>query len=198
MNAERQNVVLVSERLGAIGAHERRIERTGATVRSASLWTTQDICSNGFHADVILGAVEPLDKEALSSLPSLKAVVRRGVGYDNVTSFRSIELHAALVESSRHLLNEESRSLMCAPTPPVVNTSRGGLVDEPALVRAMQRGTLGGAGLDVTEHEPATLEGRRPAAVVNEEVYASPALRVTALRLAQRRNYAHGASPVMS
>jgi len=79
-------VVLLSERLGPVTAIERRIDTDGrAVVRSAALWTTGEIHANASDAAlIILGAVEPFDAAAFDGLPRLQAVVRRGVGVDNV------------------------------------------------------------------------------------------------------------------
>jgi D-3-phosphoglycerate dehydrogenase len=79
-------LVLLSERLGPITENERRIEFDGhARVRAGALWTHEDIHANGSDADfIILGAVEPFDELALDGLPNLRAIVRRGVGVDNV------------------------------------------------------------------------------------------------------------------
>ena len=78
-------LVLLSQRLGAITDEERRIEAAGAELRSVPLWSLDEIRANGAGADlIILGAVEPFDAAALEALPSLRAVIRRGVGHDNV------------------------------------------------------------------------------------------------------------------
>lgn len=54
---------------------------------------------------------------------------------------------------TRHLVNEEVLTAL-GPDGILINVSRGSVVDEPALVRALQNGTLGGAGLDVFDKEP--------------------------------------------
>lgn len=65
-----------------------------------------------------------------------------------------VSLHAPLTPETRHLIDERALRLMRADAI-LVNTSRGGLVDEGALGRALSAGTIAGAGLDVLEHEPA-------------------------------------------
>lgn len=64
-----------------------------------------------------------------------------------------VSLHAPLTPESRHLIRDETIALM-RRSPVLVNTSRGGLVDLDAVVRGLDDGRLGGAGLDVTEPEP--------------------------------------------
>jgi D-3-phosphoglycerate dehydrogenase / 2-oxoglutarate reductase len=64
-----------------------------------------------------------------------------------------VSLHPVLTRETFHLLNAERLALM-KPTAFVVNTSRGGVIDEPALIAALQQGHIAGAGLDVFETEP--------------------------------------------
>jgi len=275
MDEHDRPLVLLSERLGAIGPEERRVEAAGATLRSAALWTHDEIRVNGAGAAiVILGAVEPFDASALASLPDLQLVVRRGVGYDNVDveaatrlgivvayvpdasveevsdhaltlllaierrivqldravhagvwqkdpkgiaavragirrlseltlgvvgfgrigralarkaqplyerilvadpfvtedevrqagatlvsveellgSADHISLHAPLMLSTRHLIDDAAIARL-RPGAIIVNTSRGGLVDETAVIGAVGLKRLVAAGLDVTEREP--------------------------------------------
>jgi D-3-phosphoglycerate dehydrogenase len=268
-------VVVISQRLGTPGPHEARLEDAGAQIRSAVLRTPDEIAAGAAEADiVILGAVEPFDAKALAGLPRLRAIVRRGVGHDNVDveeatrqgivvanvpdasveevsdhalallmalernvagldravrrgrwqqdpagvqsvrvssrrladltlgvvgfgrigqalarKARSVyptilvtdpvvdeavvraagaqlvglrallqradhvSLHAPMASSNRHLIGADELAEMKAGAV-LVNTARGGLVDETALVAAVRSGRIRGAGLDVTAEEP--------------------------------------------
>jgi phosphoglycerate dehydrogenase-like enzyme len=64
-----------------------------------------------------------------------------------------LTLHAPLVPATHHLIGARELGLL-PPHAVVVNTARGGLIDEAALVGALREGALGGAGLDVFEREP--------------------------------------------
>lgn len=69
-----------------------------------------------------------------------------------------VSIHVPLLDSTKHLMNAERLALM-KPTAYLVNTSRGPVVDEAALVAALRAGTIAGAGLDVFENEPALAPG---------------------------------------
>lgn len=71
-----------------------------------------------------------------------------------------ISLHVPLTRTTRHLIGEAQLRRM-RPSAFLINTSRGPVVDEAALVRALQEGWLAGAGLDVYEQEPAIHPGLR-------------------------------------
>ena len=64
-----------------------------------------------------------------------------------------ISINCDLNPTSHHLINADSLSY-CQPTTVIINTARGPIVDEAALVDALQNGQIGGAALDVYEHEP--------------------------------------------
>jgi len=64
-----------------------------------------------------------------------------------------VSIHVPLLDSTHHLINEERLKLM-KPSAYLINTSRGPVIDENALVKALQNKTIKGAGLDVFEFEP--------------------------------------------
>lgn len=64
-----------------------------------------------------------------------------------------ISLHVPLLESTRHMLGQEEIERM-KDGAVIINTARGGLIDDKALVRAVRSGKLAGAGLDGVENEP--------------------------------------------
>lgn len=64
-----------------------------------------------------------------------------------------VTLHTPLTPGTRHLIGEREFALM-KPTALLVNTARGGIVDQEALVAALRAGAIGGAALDVTDPEP--------------------------------------------
>lgn len=64
-----------------------------------------------------------------------------------------ISLHCPLTPQTRHMIDENALKLM-KPTAFLINTSRGALIDEPALIKALEQHQIAGAGLDVQETEP--------------------------------------------
>ncbi len=65
-----------------------------------------------------------------------------------------VTLHTPLSDSTRHLINANTLAMM-KPSAFLVNTARGGLIDEAALLDALNNGVIRGAGLDVFQKEPA-------------------------------------------
>ncbi len=69
-----------------------------------------------------------------------------------------VSLHVPLTAETKHLMDER-RLRMMKRTAYLVNTARGPVVDEAALVRVLREGAIAGAGLDVYEREPELVEG---------------------------------------
>jgi glyoxylate reductase len=98
-----------------------------------------------------------------------KAVARRAEGFGMEVLWRTssdgtpldellqksdfVSLHAPLTQETRGLIDDEQLQMM-KPTAILINTSRGGLIDSGALTRALQRGWIAGAALDVADPEP--------------------------------------------
>ena len=64
-----------------------------------------------------------------------------------------ISLNCPLNESTRHMINSETLAMM-KPSAYLINTARGALIEEKALIQALNDGVIAGAGLDVQEVEP--------------------------------------------
>ncbi len=102
----------------------------------------------GFNMRVIFYDSEPIPDQVIHDL----GVTR--VPLDELLRTSDfISLHVPLFPETHHLLNDTTFALM-KPTCVVVNTSRGPVVDEKALVRALKTGKIAAAGLDVYEKEP--------------------------------------------
>lgn len=69
-----------------------------------------------------------------------------------------VSVHVPLLPTTEHLINATRIRLM-KPTAYLINTSRGPVIDEEALVSALKEGVIRGAALDVYEHEPAIAKG---------------------------------------
>jgi glyoxylate reductase len=80
-----------------------------------------------------------------------------------------LSIHAPLTAETRHVMNEAAFATLKRGAF-LLNTSRGPLVDEAALVRALESGSLGGAGLDVYENEPEV----HPRLVARDDVVLLP------------------------
>lgn len=80
-----------------------------------------------------------------------------------------VSVHTPYMPSTHHLIGESELKLM-KPTAILINTARGPIIDEKALVKALQAGTIARAGLDVFENEPAV----EPELLTMENVVITP------------------------
>jgi (S)-sulfolactate dehydrogenase len=86
--------------------------------------------------------------------PAFSSTGVQAVGLDTLlASSDVISLHVPLLPSTQHLMNA-ARLAQVKPGAIVINSARGGVVDETAVVAALRSGHLGGAALDVFEQEP--------------------------------------------
>jgi glyoxylate reductase len=91
--------------------------------------------------------------------PRPKPEAEREFGMQRVTLDRLlresdfVSLHPPLNAETRHMIGDKQFALM-KPTAFIINTARGPIIDEKALVRALKARKIAGAGLDVFEHEP--------------------------------------------
>ena len=94
---------------------------------------------------------------AYDAYPDEKFVAAHNGQYTDLdTIFREsdfITLHAPLTDETRNMVDER-RLTMMKPRAVIVNTARGGIIDEDALYNALKNGTIGAAGLDATVVEP--------------------------------------------
>lgn len=93
-----------------------------------------------------------------------------------------VSLHCPLTEETHHLINGP-RLAMMKPSALLINTSRGPLVDEPALAAALNEGRIAGAGLDVLSVEPPPPDHPLPAA---KNCYVTPHIAWAARASRQR------------
>ena len=110
------------------------------------------ICKTAFDMKIVYYDVQRNDafeNEFSAAYSNLDGVLK-------VSDFVSI--HVPLLPSTHHLISEKELKIM-KPTAILINTSRGPVIDEVALVKALKEKWIDGAGLDVFEFEPKLTEG---------------------------------------
>lgn len=109
--------------------------------------------AKGFNMKVLYNDIrripEELEKELNATFASMDEVIEN-------SDF--ISLHTYLSPETYHLINEEKLKRM-KKTAYLINTSRGPVIDEATLVKALKEGWIAGAGLDVYEFEPKLVPG---------------------------------------
>ncbi len=155
----------------------RNVEKAGRRVR-AGLWAPQSAVRGKELRDQTLGVVGfgrigrrvteicalGIQMPVLVYDPFVQVDASRYPGIRVADSLESllreadfVSLHTPLVPETRHMIGERELRLMKRGSY-LVNVSRGGVIDEAALIRALQDGHLAGAGLDVFEVEPTPID----------------------------------------
>ena len=98
---------------------------------------------NAFHMNVLVCSRKPTGAAGIEQR-DLDSLVRDS---------DIVSLHVSLNESTRHMINADVLTKMKSDAV-LINTSRGGVIDEPQLLHALEKGLIGGACLDVFEDEP--------------------------------------------
>jgi len=106
--------------------------------------------ARALNMNIIGYDVIPIDDEFSKEVGLMKADLDT-----LLTSADYVSFHVPLLDSTHHMINAEKLKMM-KNTARIINTSRGGVIDEEALYNSLKDGSLAGAALDVFEVEPAT------------------------------------------
>ena len=106
--------------------------------------------ARALNMNIIGYDVVPIDDEFSKEVGLMKADLDTLLSSADYVSF-----HVPLLDSTHHMINAEKLKMM-KNTACIINTSRGGVIDEEALYNSLKDGSLAGAALDVFEVEPAT------------------------------------------
>ena len=106
--------------------------------------------AKALNMNIIGYDVVPIDNEFSKEVGLMKADLDTLLSSADYVSF-----HVPLLDSTHHMINAEKLKMM-KNTARIINTARGGVIDEEALYNSLKDGNLAGAALDVFEVEPAT------------------------------------------
>ena len=126
--------------------------KTLGIIGAGRIGTAVALRSRGFGMKVLYHDIvsnERIEKKLGARRVALEALLRE-------SDF--VSLHVNLTPETRHLIGEKELGVM-KPTAYIINTSRGPVIDEEALVEALQKRQIAGAGLDVYEDEPELRQG---------------------------------------
>ncbi len=138
--------------------------RTGSRVPTGMLFQrpaikTLGLIGFGTIGRVIVPKARPFGYTIIATDPYIDPAVARDldvelVALDELLRVSDVvSIHCFLNNETRKMINAEKLALM-KPTAVIINTARGPIIDEAALIDALQRGVIAGAGLDVMEVEP--------------------------------------------
>jgi phosphoglycerate dehydrogenase-like enzyme len=129
---------LVGKRIGIIG-----LGRIGSRVAKRLY---------GWECEVVYHDILDFPKEYVEATHAKRVDMKTLLSSSDI-----VTVHVPLDPPTRHLISEKELALM-KPTSILINTCRGPVVDEAALIRALQKKVIFGAGLDVVEEEPIRLD----------------------------------------
>ena len=152
--------------IGLLFSVVRQIAAQDRAVRQGT-WDRDHACPNWHFVGKTLGLIGQLVARKLSGMemrivaadPAVDAATMAKYGAGSVSldellkSSDSISIHTSLTDGTYHLIGERELK-MCQRKAVLINTSRGSVIDEPALTRAFSQGWIAAADLDVLEQEP--------------------------------------------
>ena len=151
--------------LGLMLALLRRIAEGDRFVRRRDAWefSLEFMLGSSLHGRALLvvgpGRIGRETARLAEAFGARVAFAGRGDDLDPLLADTDVvSLHVPLTAETRHLI-DAARLARMKPTAVLVNTARGPIVDERALVAALRGGVIAGAALDVYEREPAVEEG---------------------------------------
>jgi glyoxylate reductase len=104
--------------------------------------------AKGFSMRILYCGPRPMEKDEEEKLGAIHVPLDRLLAEADFVS-----LHPSLTDETRHMIDARALALM-KPTAFLINTARGAVVDEAALIEALTEKRIAGAGLDVFENEP--------------------------------------------
>lgn len=122
----------------------------------------------GFGANIIYS-----DIKRNTDLENIDGIIKRETE-EVLRESDIVSLHVPLLPTTKHLINSETLKTM-KPTAFLINTSRGPVVDEKALIEALEKDIIRGAGLDVFEFEPKLSKGltKLPDVIITPHIASS-------------------------
>jgi glyoxylate reductase len=134
-----------SNHLVGAGVHGKTIGLVGGRGRIGRAVATR---ARGFSMRVLYCGPRPMEKADEEKLGAVHVPLDRLLAESDFVS-----LHPSLTNETRHMIDARALALM-KPTAFLINTARGAVVDEAALIAALAEKRIAGAGLDVFESEP--------------------------------------------
>jgi D-3-phosphoglycerate dehydrogenase len=140
------------------------------TANHYSVGLTVARIANGFGMNIIA-----YDPYANPSLCAAASVTLKSSLDELLTAADFFTIHTPLIASTKGMISSAELAKM-KPTARIMNVARGGMIDETALLQALEAGTIAGAGIDVFTSEPPTKDSTAAALIAHPKVVATPHL----------------------